>query len=57
MENLTLQQLINQTKEALIEAGASNYYQNVFKTLTKQLCSTQKNITRNLSVWILDRSF
>ena len=37
MENLTLQQLINQTKEALIEAGASNYYQNVFKTLTKQL--------------------
>ena len=37
MENLTLQQLINQTKEALIEAGASNYYQNVFKTLSKQL--------------------
>lgn len=37
MKNLTLQQLIDQTKEALIEAGASNYYQNVFKTLTKQL--------------------
>ena len=37
MENLTLQQLINQTREALIGAGASNYYQNVFKTLTKQL--------------------
>lgn len=37
MENLTLQQLINQTREALIEAGVSNYYQNVFKTLTKQL--------------------
>ena len=37
MENLTLQQLINQTREALIDAGASNYYQNVFKTLTKQL--------------------
>jgi len=37
VENLTLQQLINQTKEALIEAGASNYYQNVFKTLSKQL--------------------
>ena len=37
MEQMTLQQLINQTKEALIEAGASNYYQNVFKTLSKQL--------------------
>ena len=37
MENSTLQELINQTKEALAEAGASNYYQNVFKTLTKQL--------------------
>ena len=37
MEQMTLQQLINQTKEALIEAGASNYYQNVFKTLAKQL--------------------
>ena len=37
MENSTLQQLINQTKEALIQAGASNYYQSVFKTLTKQL--------------------
>lgn len=37
MEQMTLQQLINQTKEALIEAGASNYYKNVFKTLSKQL--------------------
>ena len=37
MENLTLQQLISQTQDALIQAGASNYYQNVFKTLTKQL--------------------
>ena len=37
MEKLTLQQLINQTQEGLIQAGASNYYQNVFKTLTKQL--------------------
>ena len=37
VENSTLQQLINQTEEALIQAGASNYYQNVFKTLTKQL--------------------
>ena len=37
MENLILQQLINQTQEGLIQAGASNYYQNVFKTLTKQL--------------------
>ncbi len=35
MEYLTLQQLINQTQEALIQSGASNYYQNVFKTLTK----------------------
>lgn len=37
MENLTLQQLINQTGEALIQAGASGYYQKVFKTLTNQL--------------------
>ena len=37
MENLTLQQLITQTKEALTLAGASNYYQKVFKTLTNQL--------------------
>ena len=37
MENLTLQELINKTKEALSEAGASNYYQSVFKTLTNQL--------------------
>ena len=37
MEQMTLQQLINQTKEALIKAGASNYYQNVFKILSKQL--------------------
>ena len=37
MENLTLQQLITQTKEALTQAGASNYYQKVFKTLTNQL--------------------
>lgn len=37
MEKLTLQQLINQTMTALVEAGASNYYQKVFKTLTNQL--------------------
>ncbi len=37
MENLILQQLINQIQEGLIQAGASKYYQNVFKTLTKQL--------------------
>ena len=37
MENLTLQQLITQTKEALTLAGASNYYQKVLKTLTNQL--------------------
>ena len=36
-ENSTLEQLIDPTKEALIQAGASNYYQSVFKTLTKQL--------------------
>nr|WP_325214761.1 hypothetical protein [uncultured Oscillibacter sp.] len=35
MEKLTLQQLINQTGEALVQAGASSYYQKVFKTLTK----------------------
>lgn len=32
-----MEQLIDPTKEALIQAGASNYYQSVFKTLTKQL--------------------
>lgn len=37
MEKSTLQQLINQTGEALVQAGASSYYQKVFKTLTKQL--------------------
>lgn len=37
MENLTLQQLITHTKEALDQAGASNYYQKVFMTLTNQL--------------------
>ena len=35
MEKSTLQQLINQTGEALVQAGASSYYQKVFKTLTK----------------------
>ncbi len=37
MENLTLQQLINQTTEALLQANASNYYQKVFKTVSKQM--------------------
>ena len=37
MEKSTLQQLINQTKEALIQADASNYYQQLFKTVTNQL--------------------
>jgi integrase len=37
MEKSTLQQLINQTGEALVQAGASSYYQKVFKTLTRQL--------------------
>ena len=35
MEKSTLQQLINQTREALVQAGTSSYYQKVFKTLTK----------------------
>lgn len=37
MENLTLQQLVSQTQDALSLAGASNYYQKVYKTLSKQL--------------------
>lgn len=37
MENLTLQQLVVETQEALEQAGASNYYKKVFKTVTKQL--------------------
>ena len=36
MEKLTLQQLINETMDALNQAGASSYYKTVFKTLTKQ---------------------
>lgn len=56
MENLTLQQLINQTREALIDAGASNYYQTYLKLLQSNFFSTQKNIARNLLVWILDCS-
>lgn len=52
MENLTLQQLINQTRDTLIDAGASNYYQNVFKTLTKQLFSLRaKEHSTNLLAW------
>ena len=53
MENLTLQQLINQTREALIDAGASKTY---LKLLQSNFFSTQKNIARNLLVWILDCS-
>ncbi len=36
MENLTLERLVAETQEALCQADASNYYKNVFKTLTKQ---------------------
>lgn len=36
MEKLTLQQLIIETTDALNQAGASNYYKTVFRTLTKQ---------------------
>ena len=36
MENLTLEQHVAETQDALIQAGASNYYKGVFKTLTKQ---------------------
>ena len=36
MEKLTLQQLINETMDALNQTGASSYYKTVFKTLTKQ---------------------
>ena len=49
MENLTLQQLINQTKEALITKTYLKLFQSNFY-------STQKNMTRNLLVWILDCS-
>ena len=56
MEKSTLQQLINQTGEALVQAGASSYYQKVFKTLTRQLllysheqcsCTVKKQATEN----------
>ncbi len=36
MENLTLERLVAETQEALCQTDASNYYKNVFKTLTKQ---------------------
>lgn len=57
MEKSTLQQLINQTGEALVQAGASSYYQKVFKTLTKQLLLTPTNKILILSAWISDYSF
>lgn len=37
MENLTLQQLVAKTQEALDQAGASDYYKSVFITVTRQL--------------------
>lgn len=52
MENLTLQQLITQTKEALTQAGASNYYKKVFKTLTNQLLLYAKD--HNTDVFSMD---
>lgn len=36
MENMTLQQLVTSTQEALAESHASGYYQKVFKTVTRQ---------------------
>lgn len=46
MGNLSLNELVNQTKEALNQAGASNYYKSVFKTLSKQLLlyAKEKNV-------------
>ena len=37
METLNLQTLVSETGQALMAAGASDYYQRVFKTLGKQL--------------------
>lgn len=37
MGNLTMQQLVTQTQEALAQASASNYFKSVFTTLTKKL--------------------
>lgn len=37
METLNLQTLVSGTAQALMEASASDYYQRVFKTLSKQL--------------------
>ena len=49
MENLTLQQLVAKTQEALEQAGASNYYKKVFKTVTKQLLLYAKEKGSNSS--------
>ena len=41
-----IQQPINEITDALNQAGISNYYKNVFKTLTKQfliLCQRQRS--------------
>ena len=37
METLNLQTLVSETGQALMAAGASDYYQRIFKTLGKQL--------------------
>ena len=46
MENLSLQQLITNTQEALVKSQASGYYQKVFKTVTRQflLYAKEKDI-------------
>lgn len=52
MKNLTLQQLVAETQEALTQAGASNYYKSVFKTLSKQLLLYAKD--KNVDAFTMD---
>ncbi|VDN47328.1 protein of unknown function [Petrocella atlantisensis] len=52
MRNLSLKELVNRTKEALDQAGASNYYKNVFKTLSKQLLLYAKD--KNVDSFSMD---
>ena len=53
MKNLTLQQLVAETREALERAGTSNYYKRVFKTLQSSYCFTQKTKMLIHLAWIL----
>ncbi|VDN47949.1 protein of unknown function [Petrocella atlantisensis] len=57
MRNLSLKELVNRTKEALDQAGASNYYKNVLKLFPSNFYFTLKTKMLIPLAWILDFSF